>query len=142
SEQRGALCGPISRAASAVFLAGDDNQWRAMLSIFHRGVVNAHSFAIGLIFGYAAFGAGDHQIFDADVSESSASHDSIVTATRAVAVEVLESDPMIEQIFTGGRGFLDAAGRRNVVGSDAVAENSEWASAFDFDDLAGLQIEV
>ena len=48
---------------------------------------------------------------------------------------------MLEEIFSGG-GFLDAAGRRDVVGGDAVAENGERAGAADFRDLTGLQAEM
>ena len=105
AEQGGAFGGPIARTAGAVFLAGEDDQRRVVLRIFHGGVVDAHDFAARLVFGDAAFGAGGHQVLDADVGKGAAGHDAVVAAARAVAVEVLESDAVIQQIFSGGRGL-------------------------------------
>ena len=81
--------------------------------------------AAGLERGDAAFHAGHHQVLDAHVGKGAARHDAVVAAARAVAVEILESHAVLEQVFAGGRSFLDAAGGGDVVGRDAVAKNAQ-----------------
>ena len=54
AEQARALGRPVARAAGAVFLAGDDDERRARLLVLHRGVVDAHLLAAGLVLGDAA----------------------------------------------------------------------------------------
>ena len=68
-----------------------------------------------------------HQVLDAHVGEGAAHHDFMVAAARAVAVEVGLDDAVVDQVLAGGRGVLDRAGRRNVVGRDRVAEDAERA---------------
>ena len=81
----------------------------------------------------------DYQVFDAHVGEGAAGHHAVVAAARAVAVEIFHGDTAVEQELSGGRCFLDAAGGRNVVGGDAVAENAQGARTFDLADFARLQ---
>src|SRR5712675_1186807 len=99
AKQRGALGGPVAGTARAVFLAGNDDQWRAVLGIFNGGVVDAHGFAARLVFGDAALSAGDLEVFDADVGKGAASHHAIVATARDVVVEIFKGDAVIEQVF-------------------------------------------
>src|SRR6185295_2998355 len=87
-EQLCTLCRPVARTARAVLLTRENDQRNALSLIFHRRVVNAHSLAAGLMNRHSAFDAGNHQVFDPHVRERSASHHAIVSAARAVAVEV------------------------------------------------------
>ena len=70
-----------------------------------------------------------HQVLDAHVGEGAAHHDLVVAAARAVAVEVGLQHAVVEQVRPAGRAVLEAAGRRDVVGRDAVAEQRHDARA-------------
>ncbi len=80
----------------------------------------------------------DHQVLDADVGERAAHHHLVMAAPRAVAVEVALGHAVFEQPATRGRGFLDRAGRRDVVGRDRIAEDRERARALHRLDAPGL----
>src|SRR3546814_2942142 len=69
-----------------------------------------------IISGYAAFDAIQHFVLDADVREGAAHHDFVITATRAIAVEISLGDLMLLQVETRRRRCLDAAkiGRAHV----------------------------
>src|SRR3546814_7669312 len=67
----------------------------------HGCVINRHHFAI--ISGYAAFDAIQHFVLDADVREGAAHHDFVITATRAIAVEISLGDLMLLQVETRRR---------------------------------------
>src|SRR5262249_12710827 len=133
--------GPIAGAAGAVFLAGEDDERDAGALVFDGGIVDRHDRAFGLMLGYAALGAGGHEVLDADVGEGAAGHDAVVAAAGAVAVEVLVFDAVLREILAGGRGFLDGAGGGDVVGGDAITEDAERARALDFVDVAGFHAE-
>ncbi len=87
--------------------------------------------AVGQMAGEAAFGAGGELVFEADVGEGAADHDFVVAAAGAVGVEVGGLNAMGDEIFAGGAVLLDRAGRRDVIGRDAVAEQGEDAGAVD-----------
>ena len=70
-------------------------------------------------------------ILDADVAKRAAHHDIVVAPSRAVLVEVLWSYLPLEEILSSGALFLDRASRRNVVGGDLVAEQTQDAGAYD-----------
>jgi hypothetical protein len=55
----------------------------------------------------------------------------VVAAARAVGVEGAALDAVLEQALAGRALGLDRAGRRDVVGGDAVAERDEAAGALD-----------
>src|SRR5439155_9394833 len=71
-----------------------------------------------------------------------ASHDEIVAAAAAVAVEIARLNSARDQIFAGGRSFFDCSSRRNVIGRHRVAENAKRACAMDFLDMPRLHREV
>ena len=74
--------------------------------------------------GGASFDAWEHQIFNADVSESSTSHDLIVPAAGSVAVKILHGDGVFDEVGSCGRGFLNITCGGDVVGGDGIAENT------------------
>ena len=56
---------------------------------------------------------------------TSSRHDAVVSSPGAITVEVLKRHAVLDEVLAGGCAFLDAAGRRNVVGGHAVAENAQ-----------------
>ncbi len=136
AEQLGALRRPVARGAVAVFCAGEDDERHLLLGVFHRRVVDRHLGAVGPVLGLAALrhvavvGLA-HEVLDADVGEGATHHDLVVAAPRAVLVEVLQRDLPLGEVGAGGRGLLDRAGRRDVVGGDLVAEQREDARVDD-----------
>ena len=116
-EQGRAFGRPIARTARSVFLPRDDHQRRATLLVNGRRVVNGYWLA-GLHAGrrhkypgHPALGSGCHQVLDPHISESASGHNAIISSPRSVAVELLEWNAIIEEVFSSWRGFLDAAGR-------------------------------
>ena len=87
---------------------------------------------------HSTFHAGDHQILDAHVGERAARHDSILATSRAVAVEVLRLDALLDQIAPGRRILFDRAGRADMVRRHRVAEDRQRTRAADVGDRAGL----
>ncbi len=83
--------------------------------------------------GVATFLAvrAEHVVADADIGEGAAHHHFVVATTCAVLVEVGNADTMLGEISTGRRCRLDRTGRRNMVGGDLVAEETENARALD-----------
>ncbi len=81
--------------------------------------------------GDAAFDAGHHFVADADIGKGAAHHHFVVAAARAIAVEFGLADLAFVQIAAGRAGFLDAAGRADVIGGDAVAKHRQRAGADD-----------
>ena len=56
AEQTRALRRPVARGAGAVFLAGEHHERHLLLLVLHRGVVDRHLLAVGIVLGDAAFG--------------------------------------------------------------------------------------
>ena len=50
--------------------------------------------------GHAPLSSGTHQIFDTDIGKRTAGHNSIIAPTRAVAVEILTIDTVINRLIT------------------------------------------
>src|SRR3989454_1416721 len=123
SKQTRSFRGPIARRTGAVFLAGDDDERHFRFLIFHRGVVDAHLFAIRLIDGDTAFFSGHHQVLDAHVRKGAAHHHLMVAATRTVAVEIANRYAAFLQIDSRGRGRFDCTGGGDVIGRDWIAED-------------------
>ena len=127
-----ALGRPVARGAIAVFGARKDHQRGLFSRVFHRGVVDRQLLARGIMdrhtaFEHRAVGGHVHEVLDADVGERAAHHHFMVAATRAVLVKISLAHLTISQPATGGRGELDGAGRRDVVGRDLVAEQRQNA---------------
>ena len=74
--------------------------------------------------GGAPFDSWNHEIFNSDVSESSAGHDLVVSSTSAVAVKVFHRNGVLDEVGPCRGGLLDVACGGDVVGGDGVAENT------------------
>src|SRR5437868_2134950 len=109
--------------------------------VLHGGVVDGHACAIGLMNGYASFNAGNHQVFDADVDKCAANHDTVVSAARAVTIEVRDWDALLQEVNSAGRGWLNRASGTDVIGGDGISENRKRAGTADFLDGTGLHGE-
>ena len=105
--------------------------------IFHGGVVDGHDLPGRHVDGPAAF-LVHHLVPDADVRERAAHHDLVVAAPRAVRVEVLRLNSVLDQVLAGRAVLRDRAGGRNVVGRDEVAEHAEDARRLNVRDGRGL----
>ena len=82
---------------------------------------------LGLMNRPAAFGAGSELIAQANVGERSAHHHFVIAAPRSVGIEILRLDAVRDQIFSRRAVGCNRAGRRNVVGGDAIAEHGQRA---------------
>ena len=72
-----------------------------------------------------------HLVDEAHVSESSTSHDLIVTSARAIGVEVLGRDIAVCEVASG-RGILgDLTSRRDVISRDGVSDIQEAVGTLD-----------
>ena len=127
AEEARAFRRPVARRAHAVILAADDDQRHVFGLIQHRGVVDRHHLAVGLMLGHAAFDAGHHLVADADIGEGAAHHHLVIAAPRAVGIELQRPHLMFEQVGAGRTVGLDIAGGRDMVGGDAVAEDRQLA---------------
>ena len=83
-----ALRGPVARRTLAVFVATEHDERHALLLVAHRGVIDRHLLAGRMVIRDAAFGAGQHEVLDANVRERAAHHHFVIPAPRAVSVEV------------------------------------------------------
>ena len=61
--------------------------------------------------GYAAFGAGRHFVFDANIGKRAAHHHFMIASARAKGVKVLGANLAISQIAAGWTVFLDSTCR-------------------------------
>ena len=64
----------------------------------------------------------DELVHQSDVGERAAGHDVVVTATAAVRVEFPRGETASGEVAGRGAGARDAAGRRDVVRGDRVAD--------------------
>ena len=69
-------------------------------------------------------------------------HHLMVAATRTITIEIGPRHSVLKQIASRGALFLDRAGWRNVVGGDAVAEQSQDARPGQIVDRAGFPCHV
>ncbi len=103
SEQPGTLGSPVARTPSAVLLTSNDHERHIFRLVAHRCIVNTHSLAVGMMYRDAPFNTRHHQILDAHVCERATNHHLVITAPRAVAVEVFDINAVLLQIQTSGR---------------------------------------
>ena len=99
AEQQRALGRPVARRSRSVLLAGNDQQRHALALVLHRGVVDRHHRAVGLMRRPAAFGARRHLIAQPHVGERAAHHHFVVAAARAVRVEVARLHAVRDQVL-------------------------------------------
>ena len=82
---------------------------------------------------------GHHLVLDADIGEGAAHHHLVIAAPRAVGVEIVRRDAVLDQIAAGGAVAPDRAGGRDVVGGDGIEEQAEDARALDIGHRRGRQ---
>ena len=88
AEQQRALGGPVARRARAVLAASHDQQRHTVGLVALGGVIDRQHVARWLMGGNAALRAGDELVTEADVCERTAHHHLVVTAARAIRVEL------------------------------------------------------
>src|SRR5687767_12102726 len=98
AEQSRPFGGPVTRAASPIFLSGNHDERHAFALISHRCVVDADPIAAGIMNRNATLDAGDHQVSDSYIGKSSPHHHFVITTPRSVAVEVFDRDAFFLKI--------------------------------------------
>src|ERR1700761_586532 len=96
AEQGGSFRGPVARGAHAIFLPADHDQRDAFRLVPHGGVIDRHLLTGRMVLRDTTLDARHHLIADADVGEGAAHHDFVVTAPRAVAIEILWLSLMLD----------------------------------------------
>ena len=112
------------------------HQTAVPLVVFHRGIVYRNR--LPFVLCHATFDARQHEVLDAHIREGPARHHAVVAAPRSVTVEINGLHAVFDEVFAGGRIFLEAAGGRDVIGRHGIAKNAERAGVLDLPDLAGL----
>src|SRR6185312_5015351 len=102
TQKRGAFGGPIPGGAGAVLFAGQDDQGNFFPAVADGGVKNGGRFAARQMARVAALGAGGELIAQADIGEGPAHHYFIVSAPRAVRVEIFSRDSVLGEIDSRG----------------------------------------
>ena len=115
---------PVARRARAVLLPGEDDERRAFRAIALGRLEDRHLLARGHVHRPGSLGARDELVAEADVRERAAHHHLVVPSARAVRVEVLALDAVLDEVAAGRRVGLDRAGGRDVVGRHGVADRT------------------
>ena len=77
-------------------------------------------------------------ITQADIGKCAAHHDFVVTAARAIGVEVGLFDPVRLEVCGCRTVFGDATCRGDMVGRDRIAEQGEYSCTLDVADRRGF----
>ena len=139
AEQVRPLRGPVAGRARPVLLSRDHDQRRPLREVALRDLEDRPLLARREMHRPRALRARHEQVAQPHVREGAANHHLVVAAPRAVRVEVLALDPVLDQVAAGRAVGLDRAGGRDVVGGDGVAEHDEAARAGDVLDRPGLR---
>ena len=131
AEQVRPLRRPVARRARSVLLAGEHDERDAFGAVALGGVEDRHLLARRDVHRPRSLGPGHELVAEADVRERAAHHHLVVAAPRAVRVEVLALDAVLDEVAAGRRVRLDRAGGRDVVRRHRVADRDEAARADD-----------
>ena len=142
AEQLRALRRPVARRAGAVLLARDHDQRRPLGEITLRRVEDRHLLAARHVHRPRPLGSLDEQVAQPHVRERAAHHHLVIAAARAVRVEVLALDAVLDEVLARRRVRADRARGRHVVGRHRVAEQDEAARAVDVLDRLRLARHV
>ena len=142
AQQRRPLGRPVARRARAVLATGEDAEGRAFGRVAHRDVVDESLVTVGQVDRIRPLLVVDEPVAQPDVGERAARHHLVVTTSRAIRVELQRADAVRLQPLAGRRPRRDRAGRRDVVGRDRVAEDSEDAGLEDVGDRPRFERET
>ena len=110
-------------------LPGDDDQRHALREVALGRLVDRHLLAARQVHRPRSLRSRHEQVPQPHVRERAAHHHLVVAAPRAVRVEVLTLDAVLDEVLAGRGVRLDRAGRRDVVGRHRVADHDEAARA-------------
>src|SRR5436190_1933420 len=116
AQQPRPLGSPVARGARAVLLARQHDQVDVVLHVAHGGVVDRHLLAraVGEVTRVAPLGEGlapaAEQVAQADVGERAAHHHLVISAARAIGVEVPWANAQRLQVAAGGAAALARPG--------------------------------
>src|SRR6202022_2541994 len=127
----------IARAAGAVLLAGDRDQWHTLGAVALGGVENRHLLRIWQVRRPVAL-ARRELIAQPDVAEGAANQDLVVAAPGSIAIELAALHAMLDQVASGGAVRRNAPGGRDMVGRDRIPQNDEGSRPDDVGQRGGL----
>src|SRR5580704_1840244 len=96
AEQCASFRGPVARGSHAIFLAAEYDQRDTFGLVPHGCVIDRHLLTGWIVLRNTTLDAWHHLVADADVGEGAAHHDFVVTAPRAVAIEILWLSLMLD----------------------------------------------
>src|SRR5687768_5522652 len=102
AEQLRSLGSPVAARSRSVLFSPEYHCRYTVCKVSHGCIVDAHLLPIGLVQGDAAFAAGYHEVFDANIRESATHHHIMVAPTRPIAIEIGFGYPVRKQIFSSG----------------------------------------
>src|ERR1700687_4789546 len=120
AEQTCSLGGPIARRSGTVFFAGKDDERNTGLAVPHGSVVNGHFFVAGEIKCPAALGARSELVTKANICKGTSHHDFVISAARAVGVEVMRLNAVGDEVFAGGGINRNGTGGGNMGRWDVI----------------------
>ena len=121
------LCRPVARRAAAIHLARKNDASNARLLIIHRRSEQGVLTALQEVEGPTALLILRQQVAKLHIRECATHHDLVISATRAVRVEIRLGDATFTQVI-GRRGIKrDSTCWRNMVGRDEIAQLGQHA---------------
>src|SRR5436305_6476557 len=133
---------PVARRARAIFFPGNNYKRHAFRNIFFGRVENWHLRPVRQVLREAAFQARDHLVAQSHVGKCPAHHHFMISAPRSVRIELSRLDAMPLQIFSCWTVLLDRARRRNVISSNAIAKDREYARISDVAHSTGARHHI
>jgi hypothetical protein len=135
----GALSSPIARGTRSVLFTSEDNGVNTSRLVLISSVKDSHLFSGRDVDG-SGTSLGHHLVDETHVSESTSSHNLIVTSARSVRVEVFIGDSALSK-EASSRGVLgDLTSGRDVIGGDGVTHVQKAVSVVDARD--GLEFSL
>src|SRR5438045_9045011 len=122
-QEHRALRRPVAGRPGPVLAPGDDEEWRVLRAIAHRGVVDELLLAIREVNRVRTLPVRHELVAKPDVAERATHHHLVVTAPRAVRVELDRSHVALLEPFAAGRGGCDRPGRADVDGGHGAADD-------------------
>ena len=135
----GAFSSPIARGTRSVLFTSEDDGVNTSRLVLISSVKDSHLFSGRDVDG-SGTSLGHHLVDETHVSESTSSHNLIVTSARSVRVEVFIGDSALSK-EASSRGVLgDFTSGRDVIGGDGVTHVQEAVSVVDARD--GLEFSL
>ena len=142
AEELRPLRGPVARRARAVLLAREDDERDAVRAVALGRLEDRHLLARGDVHRPRSLRARNELVPQPHVRERPTHHHLVVSSARAVRVERLALDAVLDEVDARGRVRLDRARRGDVIGRHGVADRHETPRSRDVLDRGGARGHV